>query len=580
MSIQSLTPTRSLMVAIHAALIVVWTNSTASAQSEPQSMRPYPFRIVDADGEPIADATVDPWALRSSQGHGSWDGEKHPAEVQRQSVTTDADGRGIVHAPMFADVAEQVKVIDVTISIDHPEHPAISHVFLFDDGTHTTIGDNEKRPGDIVVPRGGRIAVHATIGGEPVDNQRLRFIGADWQRSPTREPPKIDVESGAALLPVLPPGPTDFLAVLVDEQNEPTHFSQIIYTTVEADQTNRLAVALEPSIRVFGNLDVDVPRPIENGRVVASTLPKNSEADIRWSQTVDVDADGSFVLPHWPAGETVQAIAVCEGYIATRGEKPSVVENDHPVYLRAQCFDASTLGDGVEIAMEPMQNYRIRLLDPDGRPLTGILVSVNPNVQWWNDGSTIYADPGWSDENIFQPETPRRSWLEDVQRQGYWWSANSDSDGFVNIRLPQNHRMSLDVYNPVYQLPISMGHRSIRIPATTFLRLEQTHKLQYKGEEYLGEWDRLAGVLFGCGTHEGRRLLSLPGVSEKMDEFAKKYRRSKALGISWRTPEAFELIAEGFELAGEPQEAKKWRQKGDELRETPSAEETENPESD
>ena len=44
-----------------------------------------PVRVVDADGKPMANAKVTPWALRSSQGHGPWDeNDKLPRASDRR----------------------------------------------------------------------------------------------------------------------------------------------------------------------------------------------------------------------------------------------------------------------------------------------------------------------------------------------------------------------------------------------------------------------------------------------------------------------------------------------------------------
>ena len=44
----------------------------AQEQTPGQQMLKLPVRVVDADGKPVANAKIIPWALRSSQGHGTW----------------------------------------------------------------------------------------------------------------------------------------------------------------------------------------------------------------------------------------------------------------------------------------------------------------------------------------------------------------------------------------------------------------------------------------------------------------------------------------------------------------------------
>jgi hypothetical protein len=91
-----------------------------------QELLPLAVRVVDPEGNPVADAKIVPWALRSSQGHGSWStdgqGESEPSEF-----STDADGRAEIEYPRYSYADERVRVLSVTLSIDHPDFAYISH---------------------------------------------------------------------------------------------------------------------------------------------------------------------------------------------------------------------------------------------------------------------------------------------------------------------------------------------------------------------------------------------------------------------------------------------------------------------
>jgi hypothetical protein len=81
------------------------------------------------------------------------------------------------------------------------------------------------------------------------------------------------------------------------------------------------------------------------------------------------------------------------------------------------------------------------------------------------------------------------------------------------------------------------------------------------GTEKLGEWDKLAGVVFGCSTHEGRRICALPKVREQMDVFAARFREAKSRRDPQLLSEAYSAVADAFMGVGDVEEATKWRER-------------------
>ena len=60
------------------------------------------FRITNPQGQPVAGATVIPWAVRSEQGHGPWRiNDDYTAKPP--TIVTDAEGRGEFAFPRFID---------------------------------------------------------------------------------------------------------------------------------------------------------------------------------------------------------------------------------------------------------------------------------------------------------------------------------------------------------------------------------------------------------------------------------------------------------------------------------------------
>ena len=66
-------------------------------------------RVVDADGKPVAKAKVTPWALQSSQGHGSWPKGDTRADMGPEDAFTDAAGTATVLYPHYRDRRERIR---------------------------------------------------------------------------------------------------------------------------------------------------------------------------------------------------------------------------------------------------------------------------------------------------------------------------------------------------------------------------------------------------------------------------------------------------------------------------------------
>jgi hypothetical protein len=117
------------------------------------------------------------------------------------------------------------------------------------------------------------------------------------------------------------------------------------------------------------------------------------------------------------------------------------------------------------------------------------------------------------------------------------------------------------VESDVYELSVFLGHRTVKVTLAHGETNETTLRLQPRGTEKLGEWDKLAGVVFGCSTREGRRICALPGVQKQMEEFARRFREAKNRRDPQLLAEAYAAVADAFVGVGDTEEAAKWRQK-------------------
>jgi hypothetical protein len=128
------------------------------------------------------------------------------------------------------------------------------------------------------------------------------------------------------------------------------------------------------------------------------------------------------------------------------------------------------------------------------------------------------------------------------------------------LELPVG-KESLVVVSDHYELPVFLGARQQQVELQAGTPCEQTLRLQARGTDKLGEWDKLAGVVFGCSTQEGRRICALPQVQQKMDEFVKRFREASNQRDPQLRAEAFSFVAEAFAGVGEHEEAERWRKK-------------------
>jgi hypothetical protein len=141
---------------------------------------------------------------------------------------------------------------------------------------------------------------------------------------------------------------------------------------------------------------------------------------------------------------------------------------------------------------------------------------------------------------------------------------HSDDKGHATLYLPPgNQQLFAHTKDSGFQLPIFMGRRDRRVAVEAGETLTVTLQLEPTGNEKLGEYDKLAGVVFGCSTREGKQICALPVVRAKMDDFARRLREADSPRDPAVLAEAFTVVAEAFDRAGDPLEADKWRAKAD-----------------
>jgi hypothetical protein len=211
----------------------------------------------------------------------------------------------------------------------------------------------------------------------------------------------------------------------------------------------------------------------------------------------------------------------------------------------------------IKVAMTPLASCLVTAVDQGDKPVAGVKVTSWPNVGWWNDGSQIYCAPLARGERLLRNRQYDKA-IDKVFPPPF--EGETDAHGKLTLELPVGHQR-LALISDVYELPIFLGQRDVRVELALGNTTEATLRLQPSGTEKLGEWDKLAGVVFGCSTREGRQICALPGVRTKMDEFTKRFHEAKDQHDPKLLSEAYDAVADAFANVGDQQEAAKWRQK-------------------
>ncbi|MGB7344398.1 MAG: hypothetical protein WBD20_09310, partial [Pirellulaceae bacterium] len=356
------------------------------------------------------------------------------------------------------------------------------------------------------------------------------------------------------------------LVRLVDEQA--VEFSDPIELTLQPGLNDALTVAMHPAVSMRGRLGDEVPRPVVAGRVCAITLPQEDPLpNFDWTQWAPVDQNGDFLITGIPRSETLQVIALCEHFIARNGIDPNVdpTSADQPS-TRPQVFKPDTK-QPITINMAPLVRCEISVIDPDGKPLPDIFVGGSPNVFWWNWGSQVYADQLMRSTEWLTGTAIEETWDSDsVYGYDMPFFDHSDENGTATVYLPPGDQsLFAAAKDKGYQLPIFLGsgRRDRKVTVLTGETLAVTLQLEPTGTETLSEYEKLAGVVFGCTTREGRKICALPEVRQKMDELSKRLREADNPHDPALLAEAFAFVAEAFDRAGDKTEAAKWRGKAD-----------------
>jgi hypothetical protein len=412
------------------------------------------------------------------------------------------------------DAKEKVKTLSVSVRFEHLHYSC-------GDTKHIDVPLADDGPYKVIMTATASIDLKPLIAGKTVPLDQIYALWSNprtWRSDGAPE----SLASGYLRIHGFLPGENRVLLARMVDDVIP-HFSNVECIEVKQGSVHEVEMELVPSVQIVGRLSDNVPRPVRHGRVVARNIPPSSESSHpRWTDWTEVSADGEFVFDSWPRGEAIQIIALCDGFIATSGKAPTHdLKQSEDSYYRPHAFNVAD--QKMVVPMTALVPVTITATNQENAPVSGLDIAVSPNVGWWNYGSQIYGLNMVRGKKLLSQREFRK-----IAENPYpsMFRGLTDSRGKITFQLPEGTQY-LEVLSDQYELPISLGSRDVKIRVREGNPLDIKLRVQPIGTEQLGDWDRLAGVVYGCSTMEGRKLLELPGMKEKVDEFVKKFSEAK-----------------------------------------------------
>ncbi len=410
-----------------------------------KEMKSLSLRVVDSDGNPIANAKVRPYALRAvgdTNAHYFW-----PTSNIGEPPVVHTDEEGLVKIPYpvrFGNRVQPLESREVTFSVSHIDHISVTM------NSSTTI---EQATASLV--RGSRVRISGVDEqGNAITEFGVLMPNVDWR--PSEWP--ID-EEGYRSNSAIRSGNWQMLAVQPKPDGN-TLFSDLTTIRIRRGQSLRFSkIVLRPGVRVEGRLDNAVPRPIQNGIVIATFAPKvagesyeEKDPTLTWSDKVDIQPDGTFTIPSAPRGGVVQMIAICDGWLCKSDH-----QNGNQGSVIGQNFDVESEIISPELVMEPTGTLEVVCKDNQGNPLSDVGVATWPNQKYFMGGSTIlgsgYQSISFIDTQLNPSADVRPPTLGDDR-----YSVKSNAEGLAVLRnVPIGTSEYLAIGSQGYRLPKQAG---------------------------------------------------------------------------------------------------------------------------
>ena len=315
------------------------------------------IHVVDERGRDVAGATVTPQSMRVQD---RWYEDCSWPDQLGGPIASISNQTGMACLLYPRCTTGERCISEITFRVDHAEFCRKSACCLLDRADVTTVTLQRGVPVQLNVRLGGKRVrpeeVYVVVGG----SGGWRTSGDIWQST----------TSGELTTSRLPPGRHHLMVIHVSPDGV-RGFSPSVVIDVSNDQKVERDLQLKPGVSVTGVLDETVPRPVQNGKVLARFLPGGG---VDWRACADIEPSGRFVLEAVPPGD-VELVALCDGYVS-RGEKG------------VPCRDLQSFAVGrpdaqrVVLRMEQTAGCVVKVTDGQGAPLAGAMVYLSPNIEY------------------------------------------------------------------------------------------------------------------------------------------------------------------------------------------------------
>jgi len=354
------------------------------------------LKVVDEKGVPIEGVIVTPKGFTNTQKNitSAWLHAVHGKPVSAQS-----DVNGLVTLQYPKVFEKNVETEAVFCDIEHPEYATTSDTIRF-------FGVSESRS-TIVLERGGSLEIKAKNGetGDSVhdfkllvSSKRIEKYGEKDETADTLRPYKFwwnRRDDGSLSSKRIPPGKT-YLRVVYFPEKGPRLYSDVVTYSAKRNTTYRKTIDLRPGVRVEGELDEGVKRPVRNGKIFAYIFPKipgEIEAEgtrlLEWRESTSIAEDGTFVFESLPRDGRMYVHAFSEGYISTSFHGAFLDRSSQQVPLNDKKRYA--------VFMEATGQCEVRLTDKNEAALAHADVSVITFLRWGDSRFQILTSMPWFD---------------------------------------------------------------------------------------------------------------------------------------------------------------------------------------
>ncbi|TWU47599.1 Thiol:disulfide interchange protein DsbE [Rubripirellula tenax] len=153
-------------------------------------------------------------------------------------------------------------------------------------------------------------------------------------------------------------------------------------------------IPIHPPVMLSGELDSSVPRPVRNSRVMVvvkrALRRKSGKVNTwgpEWVDWMPVGSDGTFQFDALPRGGEVELLAICDDEFissatAVQGMGMGITPGMFLGYLQPMKIQLGNENKSVTVAMRPMTSAKVRLLDPQSKPVAGANVMARPHHRW------------------------------------------------------------------------------------------------------------------------------------------------------------------------------------------------------